>query len=200
MSYTLCPRCGQKALSVATQCPRCGNPFELHHLYDAPGPRSRLRPVAFALAALGLIYLGVDVLKREPDSANGGFETPILAADPIPQPLPEPWVPAPSEPLPAAAEPATGPAPEHPATALAAPARAPKAAPASPQQRRYTTIWANVREARRPLAPVVTVLQPGEPVLVDSLSNEWYRVVEDGQKLGYVYRELVDTAPPVFRN
>jgi hypothetical protein len=37
-------------------------------------------------------------------------------------------------------------------------------------------------------------------VLVDSLSNEWYRVVEDGQKLGYVYRELVDTAPPVFRN
>jgi hypothetical protein len=70
----------------------------------------------------------------------------------------------------------------------------------SPQERRYTTIWANVREARRPVAPVVTVLHPGEPVLVDSLSEEWYRVVADGQKLGYVYRALVDTAPPTARN
>jgi hypothetical protein len=50
------------------------------------------------------------------------------------------------------------------------------------------------------MAPVVTVLHPGEPVLVDSLSEEWYRVVAEGQKLGYVYSALVDTAPPTERN
>jgi hypothetical protein len=50
------------------------------------------------------------------------------------------------------------------------------------------------------VAPVVTVVEPGEPVLVDSLSDEWYRVVADGRKVGYVYRGLVDIAPPVARN
>ena len=188
MSYTLCPRCGQKALSIATRCPHCGDPFEIQHSYEGTGSRPRKTPVAFLVVVLGVIYFGVDNLRSGPHAPEGAFPPLAIQADPIPQPPPEPQPPSPPEPAPATAD--TSAAPEDLATGEET----------DPQERRYTTIWANVREARRPMAPVVTILQPGESVLVDSLSEEWYRVVADGQKLGYVYSELVDTAPPITRN
>jgi hypothetical protein len=156
------------------------------------------------LVALGAIYLGVDAIRHDPTAPEGASLPLTKEADPTPQPLPEPQSPSPpelqspspSEPLsPSASEPS--PATEQ---TSAAPERPGTGEETDPQERLYTTIWANVREARGPMAPVVTVLQPGEPVLVDSLSEEWYRVVADGQKLGYVYRELVDTVRPVTRN
>jgi SH3-like domain-containing protein len=64
------------------------------------------------------------------------------------------------------------------------------------QKLRYSKMWVNVRRARRPTARVVKVLRPGEPVLVDSLSEGWYRVVADGEGVGYVYGRFVDTVPP----
>jgi ribosomal protein L37E len=188
MSYTLCPRCGQKALSIATQCPHCGDPFETRHSYEGAGSRPRKTPVALILVALGVIYLGVDDLRHGSEAPADASPPLAMHADPIPPPPPELQSPSPPELRPETSD--TSAAPERPSTE----------GETDPQERRYTTIWANVREARRPMAPVVTVLQPGEPVLVDSLSEEWYRVVADGQKLGYVYRELVDTAPPVTQN
>jgi len=189
MSYTQCPRCGQKALSVATRCPRCGDPFETHH-YPSSSPRRRI-PAALILVGLGAIYFGFDILRRGPGVLEDGFSPPptAIAPVPVPKPPPTPPAPAPSNPLPAA-----------PAPVVVAEPRAAEPVAGNSQERRYTTIWANVREARRPMAPVVTVLHPGEPVLVDSLSEEWYRVVAEGQKLGYVYSALVDTAPPTERN
>jgi ribosomal protein L37E len=171
MSYTQCPRCGQKALSVATQCPHCGVPFEIRRTYQVSRPRSPRVLVVLVVAALGVIFIGLDMVRRGPGVA-GRLPGPrmAIAADSTPQPSSEAPSSAPSESLPPTA---------------------------GPQERRYTNIWVNVRQARRPTAAVVRVLRPGEPVLVDSLRQNWYRVVADGQAVGYVYRGFVDPAPPL---
>jgi len=62
-------------------------------------------------------------------------------------------------------------------------------------ERRYARTWVNIRARPSGKAPVVLVLKPGEPVMVDSLSQGWYRAVSDGQRLGYVDRTLVDPVP-----
>jgi hypothetical protein len=56
---------------------------------------------------------------------------------------------------------------------------------------RLASTWVNVRADRSGSAPVVTILEPGDTVLVDSLSRGWYRAVSAGQTLGYVDRSLV---------
>jgi uncharacterized protein YgiM (DUF1202 family) len=61
---------------------------------------------------------------------------------------------------------------------------------------RYAKVWVNVRSGRRPDASLVRVLKPGEPVLVDSLRQQWYRVLIDGRPVGYVYREYLSATPP----
>ena len=64
-----------------------------------------------------------------------------------------------------------------------APAAAP---PAGAPLQRYARTWVSIREGRTDSAPAVRTLAPGEAVLVDSLSQGWYRVVVDGQPAGYV--------------
>jgi hypothetical protein len=64
-----------------------------------------------------------------------------------------------------------------------APAAAP---PATGQLQRYARTWTNIREGRSDSAPAVRTLEPGAVVLVDSLSQGWYRVVVGGRAVGYV--------------
>lgn len=262
MSYTQCPSCGAKALSVATQCPRCGVPFESKlATYPAAQPRKSPIPVVImAAVALGAVLFGVDALTQRP-AISEGFSPPPSPEPPsaparkpsqpvapaqqvassLPESLPAAGAAVPSEP---AAQAATTPAPlpapgertpaalvakaEPTPAKVAAPvpeptsqraAAEPRTAPTTsdvvpkapplpslkhavygPTERRYTKNWVNVRKARRPGAPVVTVLRPGEPVQVDSLSQEWYRVVAEGQAVGYVYRGFVGDSPPEERN
>jgi hypothetical protein len=84
-------------------------------------------------------------------------------------------------------------------TADSAPAPAPTPAAAPPAdeslERHYASTWVNVRAGRSGSAPVVRILKPGEAVRVDSLRQGWYRVVADGQALGYVDRNLVGVPP-----
>jgi hypothetical protein len=40
------------------------------------------------------------------------------------------------------------------------------------------------------------VLDPGQPVLVDSLVGGWYRVVIDGQPIGYAYGSNLSAEAP----
>jgi hypothetical protein len=40
------------------------------------------------------------------------------------------------------------------------------------------------------------VLNPGEAVLVDSLIGGWYRVLIDGQPIGYVYGTNLSEGAP----
>jgi len=66
-----------------------------------------------------------------------------------------------------------------------------------PTKRRYASTWLNIRARRSSSAPVVRVLKPGEPVLVDVLQEGWYRVVGNEQAVGFVDRRLLDSSPPV---
>ncbi|HEY7026989.1 MAG TPA: SH3 domain-containing protein [Gemmatimonadales bacterium] len=67
---------------------------------------------------------------------------------------------------------------------------------ASPQVQRYAKDWVNVRSRRMPGARIVLVLNRGQAVMVDSLKQQWWRVVVDGKGVGYVYRAYLDTIPP----
>jgi hypothetical protein len=88
-----------------------------------------------------------------------------------------------------------------PAPAVAdAPSRAsgsgPLPAPAGSGIRRYAQTWVNVRGDRTRSAPAVGVLNPGDAVTVDSLVRGWYRVLVDGQMLGYVHRSMLHVSRP----
>lgn len=215
MSYTQCPRCGHKALSVATQCPHCGVPFEIRHTYDVAPPRPRGTLVVLVVVALGAVFLGVDLLRREPGAKGGESAVsrqpsavtvpPSAPRESLPAKVKTSVAPAPKSSLPKqpAARQLDSTPPPPPRPTVNRPPSAPSgstaeaaAAPAGPSERRYANIWVNVRRARGPSAAVVKVLRPGEPVLVDSLRQGWYRVVTDGQALGYVYQGFVDTVPP----
>lgn len=85
-----------------------------------------------------------------------------------------------------------------PSPAAASPEPAPITATppaASRQLQRYAKTWVNVRGARSRNAPAVRVLNPGEVVMVDSLRGGWYRVVIDGQQVGYVDQRYLDVEP-----
>ncbi len=129
---------------------------------------------------------------------------PAVAALAAPESQPEPPVtviapPIREVPLPqapdSAVESSPGPAAAPPPAAppQAAP---PLAAPTGDQLRRYATTWVNVRDRRSPDAAPVRVLNPGEAILVDSPVGGWYRVVIDGQPIGYAYgSNLSEEAP-----
>jgi hypothetical protein len=69
-------------------------------------------------------------------------------------------------------------------------------APTGEQLQRYATTWVNVRDRRSPDAVPVRVLNPGEAMLVDSLAGGWYRVVIDGQPIGYAYTSNLSEEAP----
>ncbi|HEX6433697.1 MAG TPA: hypothetical protein VFZ87_05630 [Gemmatimonadales bacterium] len=49
----------------------------------------------------------------------------------------------------------------------------------------------DVRQARNVRAPLEAVLTPGDTVLADSLEQGWYRVVLEGEVLGYADRSTL---------
>ena len=99
-----------------------------------------------------------------------------------------------AEPLAQAGDSAVDSAP--PPAAAPPQAAPPPAAPAGEQLQRYAGTWVNVRDRRSPSGASVRVLNPGDVILVDSLIGGWYRVVIDGQPIGYVYgSNLSEDAP-----
>jgi hypothetical protein len=54
-----------------------------------------------------------------------------------------------------------------------------------------TRTWTNVRSSRNTRADVEAVLLPSDTVLADSLERGWYRVVLEGEALGYVHRSAL---------
>jgi len=123
-----------------------------------------------------------------------------IAVDSAPQPSPAVAAAQPAESMPPIDS--VSPVDSTPAAAdvpRAEPAPSPTSARTPPAdeslERRYASTWVNVRAGRSGSAPVVRVLNPGDSLVVDSLRQGWYRVVADGQTLGYVDRSLVGTAP-----
>jgi len=207
MSYTVCPNCGQNALSVATRCPRCGLAFE-SQFYRYTKPRPRQMSLGLLLAGLVVTVLVASALWQRFGVAPAA---PPIVRRPAPMPparvRPEPSreslaatagtvVTAPPA-QPRVATPPVPAAPQAPAAgALVTPVVT--AAPSTPLKTKtlYASTWLNLRSAGRNSAPVLRILRPGEVVHVDSLSQGWYRVVSDQQPPGWVDRRLLDTLPP----
>lgn len=106
-----------------------------------------------------------------------------VAAPPARQPDPPPRAVAPdTTPPPAQQTPVAQP----PAVATPTPAPQPTPAVSTGLLRRYAKTWVNMRSSRSGSSAEVRVLNPGEAVMVDSLSRGWYRVVLNGQTEGYV--------------
>lgn len=211
MAYVECPSCGKRALSVASRCPHCGLLFSPGVL--PPVEPNRL-PGRLLMAGSLVALLVVVVLARkqnEPRAAALSPASPVTAPAATAPPATAPAErqsappatvsapPIPVQPLAPARDsavdstPPPAAAPPQDAPLQAAP---PPAAPTGEQLRRYATTWVNVRDRRSPDAAPVRVLNPGEALLVDSLVGGWYRVVIDGQSIGYAYgSNLSEEAP-----
>ncbi len=210
--YLHCPQCGQSALHLATLCPRCKHPFD-PSLRHPPAPRRRHRRIpqgVLIAAGLGAI-LALAAVQRELRLSFGSSTATPLAAEVVsPAPAPvaaqtqaenlaenRPAEPAVPEATPAAlptAQPVKKPAESAPAPAPVEPP-APAAPDAESGEQRYASTWVNVRARPSASAPVVRVLSPGDPVVVNSLRQGWYLAEVGGQTLGYVDRTLVRTDP-----
>ncbi len=224
MAYLDCPSCGQRATGKATRCSQCGLIFTagIRQQSIAGSGLSRLRRrlvVAGALVALAVavvVFKGRDLssaftvspvttglepqpvlddtASRAPAQEEQTVAAPVSRPTPTPTPTPTPPVQAPTTPRDTApAIPSRPIAQTRDSVGDSAPAAAP---PAGAPFQRYARTWVSIREGRTDSAPAVRTLEPGEAVLVDSLSQGWYRVVVDGQPVGYVDRTYLDAVPP----
>jgi len=193
MSYLECPKCGQKALSVATQCPRCHNPFEGHS-----APRRPPTPPGLIIGVAVAILIIVGGIARRAEVTADYMVPPAKAPARAPKARTES---APVTPPPAASH-SLAPASTDSATTPALPApAAPPVSPPPPNQtqageHRYAKTWVNVRSGPSGKASIVRILQPGEKIQVDSLQEGWYQVLANGRPDGYVDGNLVDTDRP----
>ncbi|MGH7703190.1 MAG: SH3 domain-containing protein [Gemmatimonadales bacterium] len=135
--------------------------------------------------------------RQRPAPPTAGGVLPPRPPEPVVESVPVRLAPAEAEPqVPPAA---TAPAPDSARSPAPAPATTPIAAaePAGPGQpeRRFANTWVNLRAGRGNASPVVRILRPGDPVLVDSLRLGWYRVVAGGETVGYVDRSFLDRTP-----
>ncbi len=185
MAYIECPKCGYRALSVATRCPRCGHDFPtqlIRHPVSEPQIR-RLWPVLIIAGVLAVVVV-MDAVFRPRAIPRALTES--LVAPPLDSAGYIPIQPVGETPAPAA----DSSRPVEPLLSEAPP-------PGRQQFSRFATTWVNVRENRSGGTAAVRILNPGEAVLVDSLIGGWYRVVIDGRTLGYVDRLYLDTIPPL---
>jgi hypothetical protein len=196
MPYFKCPSCGETALRVAQRCPHCGLIFTPDMIPPAE-PNRLQRPLLLAGALVALV--AVVMVARNQTEPRAAPPRPAQAATVPTESQPEPPVTAIAPPIPV-----QPPAPARDSTVDSTPpppAAPPKATPTSPsptgeQLQRYATTWVNVRVRRGPDAAAVRVLDPGEAVLVDSLVGGWYRVLIDGQSIGYAYGSNLSEAAP----
>jgi ribosomal protein L37E len=184
MSYIECPQCGHRALGVATRCPRCGFAFPARPLHRPYATQRRDWPSALLAGVIVIGAAAAVATLRGPGSRPG---SPERAATRV-----------------AATAARSETAQRDSAADRRGPERTPGAPHPSPKPAagsvtRYARTWVNVRDGRDRAAPAVRVLNPGEQVIVDSLLGGWYRVLAEGQPLGYVHRSNLDAAPPTAR-
>lgn len=203
MNDTICPKCGHKALSVATRCPRCGQAFDTrYYQHSSQGPRPRLAVPGLLIAGVVLMILAANMVWRLPGTASDRRAS-SGPAPPAPEPKAEGVATAPRTDslatAPAGKRALTGNPPPAGTSATRAPAPVPLETRAIVSSagaiKRYASTWINIRAGRSPRAPVLRILHPGDLVQVDSLEQGWYRVVSGQRTLGYVDRRLLSNSP-----
>src|SRR6185369_4144984 len=172
MSYVECPKCGHRALSVATQCPHCGLDFTAEHpkhpVVEEEVPRLRRRlQVAGVLLVVVFVLVGIALALYQSGSQEGLTPPPATSVDSAPskpsqpateksakladsarQVAPAPRTdtthPAPPAP-PAAKQPVAEPSASRVDTSRPAPsAPAPAPPPGNELLQRYDRMWVNV--------------------------------------------------------
>lgn len=220
MAYIQCPECGKKALSIASRCPHCARVFE-NYLRQPPETVLRRPRIPGSLIIAGVLTAIVVVSGAQREvRVTAGMSPPPAPARATPPARPPAARPAAAsvspkatvtpvlvgELTPDSATAVTPIADSTPAAPPIADTAAVESPPPTPPvadddtEPRLASTWVNVRADRSGRAPVVTILEPGDTVLVDSLSRGWYRAVSDGQTLGYVDRSLVRASPRAASN
>lgn len=82
-----------------------------------------------------------------------------------------------------------------PQAAASPPAETPQATSPSTQTK-WTSTWVNVREGRGTDTPILQVLDPMQPVEVDSLQGRWWALYIDGERIGYVANSVLQNESP----
>ena len=82
-----------------------------------------------------------------------------------------------------------------PQAAASPPAEAPQATGPSTQTK-WTSTWVNVREGRGTDTRIVQILDPRQPVEVDSLQGRWWGLYIDGKRIGYVANSVLQNESP----
>ncbi len=170
MSYTQCSECGKRALSIATRCPGCGR--ELPPAVVPDRWSTDLASLGTAPFALGLVIL-VAVLATawhghrmtRPMEEESSF---VAGGQSVGSKLDT-------------------------AVAAATPA-GPAVAPAATSELLVARNWTHVRAGRSVKSDLTAVLTPGDTVVADSLSRDWYRVAFEGEVMGYAYRSTLSPA------
>jgi hypothetical protein len=174
-TYRECAQCGKRALSVATRCPQCGLEFPPRPLVRG-STVAPLRPRMPGLALTGLALAAAATLSL---ALLRGHRGATAAA------------PASVSPPDGAAGPATTATVDSASAAIAG-----ATATVEPRVSRVVVNWANIRRSRARSSAAVGRLEPGDSVMVDSLSRGWYRVLMDGRPVGYVHRTTLGTVLP----
>lgn len=170
-SYRQCSECGKRALSIATRCPGCGcelAPPPARELDPSVNLRRFLSPGALAAAVATTFVLTAAELARSSRSLKQPSST-VLADS--------------ASAISEVAYTTAAAAQLHRATA--------PLPMASAGEVLVTRTWTNVRRSRSTRADVEAVLLPRDTVLADSLERGWYRVVLEGDALGYVHRSAL---------
>jgi len=205
MNETICPKCGHKALSVATRCPRCGQAFDTrYYQHSSQGPRRRLAVPGLLIAGVVLMILAANAVWRLPGTGSGRpAQSGALTPPPAPEAKPKAAAPAVRADSLAAAPSRKRAVTSDPPPPIQTGNRA--LVPTQPEAgamvgntgaiSRYASTWVNIRAGRSPRAPVLRILRPGDLVQVDSLQEGWYRVVSQQRPLGYVDRRFLSSSP-----
>jgi hypothetical protein len=161
-----CDACGKQALSIAIRCPGCGRELPANQVPKSGGGPDLRRFLTPKWVAAVLGVGAVLVSARLGETSQPPKEKAEVESS-----------------MPAQVESSmarTGPSD----TAVVAIATLPAE---SGRELRVARGWTNVRRSRSARAPVEAVLMPGDTVLADSIEQGWYRVVLEGEVLGYAH-------------
>lgn len=176
-SYRQCSECGKRALSIATRCPGCGRELPEPAVPDhGSHDLARFMSVPAALGVVVLAGMAITSWERRGIDRPTPAESSFIESEP---PAVAPFVSMPRLDTASAGA----------ATAWAVAGGASTTGAAG--ERLVARSWTNVRSRRTVKGELTAVLMPGDTVVADSLSRNWYRVALEGEVMGYAHRSTL---------